>query len=132
MTKKATRDAVEKSIGIVEADPSITSVGLGGYPDRDGHVTLDACIMDQNGNAGSVLFLENIVHPISVARKVMEKTPHVMLSGDGAFTGNAKAGEVIAQAANAASAIDQAATAVEAGPGSVSTAAKVRWTMAMS
>lgn len=78
-------DAVEKSIGIVEADPNITSVGLGGYPDRDGHVTLDACIMDENGNAGSVVFLENILHPISVARRVMEKTPHVILAGSGAL-----------------------------------------------
>ena len=50
-----------------------TSVGLGGLPDRDGHVTLDACIMDENGRCGSVAFLEHIVHPISVARMVMEK-----------------------------------------------------------
>jgi N4-(beta-N-acetylglucosaminyl)-L-asparaginase len=78
-------DAVEKSINIVEADPTITSVGRGGYPDRDGHLTLDACIMDENGNAGSVVFLEHIMHPISVARRVMEKTPHVMLAGDGAL-----------------------------------------------
>jgi N4-(beta-N-acetylglucosaminyl)-L-asparaginase len=78
-------DAVEKAIGIVEEDPKITSVGRGGYPDRDGHVTLDACIMDENGNAGSVVFLEHIVHPISVARLVMEKTPHVMLAGEGAL-----------------------------------------------
>lgn len=78
-------DAVEKSIRIVEEDPKITSVGRGGYPDRDGHLTLDACIMDEKGNAGSVVFLEHIMHPISVARKVMEKTPHVMLAGEGAL-----------------------------------------------
>ncbi len=78
-------DAVEQAIRIVEEDPLITSVGRGGYPDRDGHLTLDACIMDQNGNAGSVLFLEHIMHPISVARRVMEKTPHVVLAGDGAL-----------------------------------------------
>jgi N4-(beta-N-acetylglucosaminyl)-L-asparaginase len=78
-------DAVEKGINLIEADPDNTSVGIGGFPDRDGYVTLDACIMDSNGKAGSVTFLQNIVHPISVARVVMEKTPHVMLSGDGAL-----------------------------------------------
>lgn len=78
-------DAVEAGVRIPEADPSNSSVGYGGLPDRDGRVTLDACIMDHNGNAGSVCSLEHIVHPISVARKVMEKTPHVMLVGDGAL-----------------------------------------------
>jgi N4-(beta-N-acetylglucosaminyl)-L-asparaginase len=78
-------DAVEQSISLVEDDVKITSVGRGGYPDRDGHVTLDACIMDEHGRAGSVLFLEHIAHPISVARMVMEKTPHVILAGDGAL-----------------------------------------------
>ncbi|MFN7601914.1 MAG: isoaspartyl peptidase/L-asparaginase family protein, partial [Bacteroidota bacterium] len=61
-----------------------TSVGEGALPDRAGHVTLDACIMDEQGNIGSVAFLEGIVHPVSVARLVMEKTPHVMLVGEGA------------------------------------------------
>ncbi|WP_461074736.1 isoaspartyl peptidase/L-asparaginase family protein [Spirosoma flavus] len=78
-------DAVEAGVRIPEADPKDTSVGYGGRPDRDGHVTLDACIMDEKGNAGSVTFLEHIMHPISVARAVMEKTPHVMLSGEGAL-----------------------------------------------
>lgn len=78
-------DAVEAGVWIPEADPNDHSVGYGGSPDRDGHVTLDACIMDERGNAGSVTFLQNIMHPVSVARKVMEKTPHVMLSGDGAY-----------------------------------------------
>ncbi|MFZ6013292.1 MAG: isoaspartyl peptidase/L-asparaginase family protein [Bacteroidota bacterium] len=78
-------DAVEKGAWVPEADPKETSVGLGGLPDRDGHVSLDACIMDEHGNCGSVAFLEHIVHPISVARKVMEKTPHVMLVGEGAL-----------------------------------------------
>ena len=55
------------------------SVGLGGLPDREGKVTLDACIMDETGNCGSVSFLQHIKHPISVARKVMDETPHVML-----------------------------------------------------
>jgi len=78
-------DGVEAGARIPEADPNDTSVGYGGYPDRDGHVTLDACIMDHLGNAGSVTFLEGIMHPISVARAVMEKTPLVMLSGAGAL-----------------------------------------------
>ncbi|RJP67651.1 MAG: glycosylasparaginase [Ignavibacteriales bacterium] len=78
-------DAVEQGVRVTEADPNITSVGYGGYPDRDGNVTLDACIMDENCNAGSVAFLKNIMHPISVARLVMEKTPHVMLVGEGAL-----------------------------------------------
>ncbi|WP_172917552.1 N(4)-(beta-N-acetylglucosaminyl)-L-asparaginase [Capnocytophaga canis] len=77
-------DAVEKGVMTAEADPEETSVGYGGYPDREGNVTLDACIMDNQNNAGSVACLKNIKHPISVARLVMEKTPHVMLVGDGA------------------------------------------------
>ncbi|MFJ1490268.1 N(4)-(beta-N-acetylglucosaminyl)-L-asparaginase [Capnocytophaga canis] len=77
-------DAVEKGVMTAEADPEETSVGYGGYPDREGNVTLDACIMDSQNNAGSVACLKNIKHPISVARLVMEKTPHVMLVGDGA------------------------------------------------
>jgi N4-(beta-N-acetylglucosaminyl)-L-asparaginase len=78
-------DAVEAAARVPEEDPNNTTVGLGGAPDREGKVTLDACIMDENGNCGSVAFLENIIHPISVARKVMEKTPHVMLVGEGAL-----------------------------------------------
>ncbi len=78
-------DAVEAGAKVPEGDPKETSVGLGGLPDRDGRVTLDACIMDENGNCGSVAFLEHIVHPISVARAVMEKTPHIMLAGEGAL-----------------------------------------------
>lgn len=78
-------DAVEAGAKVPEGDPRETSVGLGGLPDRDGKVTLDACIMDENSNCGSVACLEHIVHPISVARLVMEKTPHIMLVGDGAL-----------------------------------------------
>ena len=78
-------DAVEAGVRIPEADPNVNTVGYGGLPDRDGRVTLDACIMDENSNCGSVAFLEHIMHPISVARMVMEKTPHVMLVGEGAF-----------------------------------------------
>lgn len=78
-------DAVEAGARVPEGDPTETSVGWGGRPDRDGHVTLDACIMDEKGNCGSVAFLEHIVHPVSVARMVMEKTPHIMLVGEGAL-----------------------------------------------
>ena len=77
-------DAVETGVKIPEADPKITTVGYGGFPDRDGRVTLDACIMDELGNCGSVAAMENIIHAISVARAVMEKTPHVMIVGEGA------------------------------------------------
>ena len=78
-------DAVEQGVWVPEADPNNQSVGLGGLPDRDGHVTLDACIMDEQGRAGSVCALEHIIHPVSVARAIMEKTPHVMLVGEGAL-----------------------------------------------
>jgi N4-(beta-N-acetylglucosaminyl)-L-asparaginase len=77
-------DAVEAGVMIEEANPDNQTVGLGGRPDRDGHVTLDACIMDDKGGCGSVMGLEGFVHPISVARKVMEETPHVILIGEGA------------------------------------------------
>lgn len=76
-------DAVEA--GVMDTENSQNCcVGLGANPDRDGIVTLDACIMDEFSNCGSVGFLERIKHPISVARRVMEKTPHVMLVGEGA------------------------------------------------
>lgn len=77
-------DAVEKGVMVTESDLKNRSVGIGGRPDRDGHVTLDACIMDEQSRCGSVAFLEGIAHPISVARAVMEKTQHVMLVGAGA------------------------------------------------
>lgn len=78
-------DAVEAGVRVTEADAENQSVGLGGRPDSEGNVTLDACIMDSDGNAGAVGFLQNIKHPISVARKVMEETDHVMLAGKGAL-----------------------------------------------
>lgn len=77
-------DAVEAGARVPEADPDNHSVGYGGYPDRDGHVTLDAIIMDEDGRVGAVAALEDVVHAISVARLVMEKTPHTMLVGEGA------------------------------------------------
>ena len=78
-------DAVEAGVMIPEADPADVSVGYGGYPDRDGKVTLDACIMNEKGQCGAVMAIEHIMHPIKVARLVMEKTPHVQLVGEGAL-----------------------------------------------
>jgi N4-(beta-N-acetylglucosaminyl)-L-asparaginase len=78
-------EAVEKGVNVSENDPEVRSVGFGGRPDEDGVVTLDAAIMGSDGNAGAVAFLRNIKNPISVARKVMEETDHVMLVGEGAL-----------------------------------------------
>lgn len=78
-------DAVEQGARVPEADLHNHSVGRAGYPDRDGKVTLDASIMDEHGNCGAVAGMEHIAHPISVARRVMERTPHVLLVGDGAM-----------------------------------------------
>jgi N4-(beta-N-acetylglucosaminyl)-L-asparaginase len=77
-------DAVEAGARVPEQDLKNHSVGRAGYPDRDGHVSLDACIMDEHGGCGAVAAIEHIAHPISVARKVMENTPHVLLVGEGA------------------------------------------------
>lgn len=77
-------DAVEQGCRIEEANEKGQTVGKGGLPDRDGNVTLDACIMDKNGDYGAVLSVKDIKHVISLARKVMEDTPHVMLVGEGA------------------------------------------------
>jgi isoaspartyl peptidase/L-asparaginase-like protein (Ntn-hydrolase superfamily) len=82
---KSALDAVEAGVRVSEADPEVSSVGYGGLPDETGRVTLDASIMNSRGNAGAVGCLENIMHPISVARKVMEETDHVMLVGKGAL-----------------------------------------------
>jgi N4-(beta-N-acetylglucosaminyl)-L-asparaginase len=78
-------DAVENGVKVPEADPTNQTIGIGGLPDRDGYVTLDASIMDDKYNCGSVMCLQEIIHPISVARLVMEKTPHIILSGEGAL-----------------------------------------------
>jgi len=77
-------DAIEAGCRIEEADLKNTTVGNGATPDREGNVTLDASIMSKEGGYGAVVCMENIVHPISVARKVMEETPHVLLAGKGA------------------------------------------------
>ncbi len=79
-------DMVEAGGRVAEADESNSSVGLGGLPDRDGRVTLDACVMTWGGDIGAVCALEDVVHAVSVARRVMEATPHTMLVGEGART----------------------------------------------
>ena len=66
-------DAVEQGVRLIESDPDEQSVGYGGLPDREGHVTLDACLMDENSNCGSVAFLRDFKNPISIARRVMEQ-----------------------------------------------------------
>jgi N4-(beta-N-acetylglucosaminyl)-L-asparaginase len=81
---KSALEAIEQGCMIEEANAEGQSVGLGGLPDRDGNVTLDACIMNKEGDYGAVVCMQNIVHPIAVARKVMEETPHVILAGNGA------------------------------------------------
>jgi N4-(beta-N-acetylglucosaminyl)-L-asparaginase len=82
-SKGSALDAVESGAVFIENEINCC-VGLGGYPDRNGIVTLDASIMDYKSNAGSVAGLEQIKNPTSVARKIMETTPHVMLVGVGA------------------------------------------------
>ena len=69
---------------MTESEKNARTVGLSGWPDRDGIVTLDASIMPDDGRAGSVAYVRGVAHPIELARLVMEKTPHVMLAGDGA------------------------------------------------
>jgi N4-(beta-N-acetylglucosaminyl)-L-asparaginase len=84
--KGSALDAAEQGVMVTESDLGNRSVGLGGTPDRDGRTTLDACIQDHDGRCGAVACLEHIEHPISVARAIMERTPHVMLVGEGAHT----------------------------------------------
>ena len=78
-------DAVEAGVRVPEGDPKVMSVGYGGIPDEDCRVALDASIMGPDGNAGSVAFVQGFKHPISIARKVMEETDHVMLVGKDAL-----------------------------------------------
>jgi len=77
-------DAAEQAVRAVEADPACMTVGYGAYPDASGEVTLDASIMLSPARCGSVCFVRRIMHPVTLARLVMERTPHVMLAGDGA------------------------------------------------
>src|ERR1017187_2226485 len=84
LSGKSALDAVEFGARYCEADLTCMSVGRGGLPDAMGEVTLDAAIMDHEGNCGAVAFVQNYEHVASIARRVMEKTPHVMLVGEGA------------------------------------------------
>lgn len=77
-------DAAIAGVAIEEENIKNTTVGKGGAPDREGNVTLDACVMDSNGDCGSVLCVENITNVAALAKKVMEDTPHVILAGKGA------------------------------------------------
>jgi isoaspartyl peptidase/L-asparaginase-like protein (Ntn-hydrolase superfamily) len=96
-------DAVEQAVRAVEADPACMTVGYGAYPDAAGEVTLDASIMLSPARCGSVCFVRRIMHPVSLARLVMERTPHVMLAGDGAERLAAAQGIAPADLANDAS-----------------------------
>jgi isoaspartyl peptidase/L-asparaginase-like protein (Ntn-hydrolase superfamily) len=77
-------DAVEQACCAIEIDPDVDSVGFGGLPDASGHVTLDGCVMLSPARCGSVCAVRRFLHPVSIARRVMERTPHMMLAGDGA------------------------------------------------
>jgi N4-(beta-N-acetylglucosaminyl)-L-asparaginase len=78
-------DAAIAGAQAVEDDPTVQSVGYGGIANRIGTVSLDACVMDGHTlSCGAVAGLENIRHPAALARRVMERTPHVLLVGEGA------------------------------------------------
>ena len=80
----AALDAVVAAATAIEDDPSVNSVGIGGLPDADGRPSLDACVMTDPDRCGSVAFIRNYPNPTAIARRVMERTIHVMLVGDGA------------------------------------------------
>ncbi len=77
-------DAIISGVAVEEENVENTTVGIGATPDRDGNVTLDACVMSSEGDYGAVMAVENIVNVAALARKVMEETPHVILAGRGA------------------------------------------------
>ena len=77
-------DAVERACIAIEADPNVDSVGLGGLPDFAGRVSLDAAIMLSPKQCGGVCFLRHHNFPTSIARRVMERTDHLLLAGEGA------------------------------------------------
>src|SRR6516165_3827459 len=82
---KAALDAALAGAQAVEDDPKVTSVGYGGLPNAVGTVQLDACVMDGKTLAcGGVAAVENVRHVAALARLVMEKTPHLLLAGEGA------------------------------------------------
>jgi N4-(beta-N-acetylglucosaminyl)-L-asparaginase len=77
-------DALEQTCIHAELDPNVDSVGIGGLPDASGQVTLDGAIMLSPARSAGVAYVRNYPHPVSIARRVMEKTPHKLLVGDGA------------------------------------------------
>ena len=77
-------DSAILGVSVEEENLKNTTVGKGGAPDREGNVTLDACVMDSNGNCGAVVCVENITNVAKLAKEVMTETPHVMLAGEGA------------------------------------------------
>lgn len=77
-------DAAIAGVAVEEENLKNTTVGKGGAPDREGHVTLDACVMDSNGDCGAVVCVENITNVAALAKRVMTETPHVMMAGEGA------------------------------------------------
>lgn len=81
---KSALDAIISGVAVEEENIENTTVGIGATPDREGNVTLDACVMNPEGDCGAVLAVENIVNVAALARKVMEETPHVILAGKGA------------------------------------------------
>lgn len=81
---KSAMDAIIAGVAVEEENLENTTVGIGATPDREGNVTLDACVMNPEGDCGAVLAVENIVNVAALARKVMEDTPHVILAGRGA------------------------------------------------
>src|SRR3974390_1418938 len=78
-------DAIEAGIRIIEADPSVRTVGRGGWPNLLCQMELDACVMDGTTlRSGAVGALQGFLHPVSVAREIMRRLPHELLVGDGA------------------------------------------------
>jgi len=81
---KPALDAAIAGVAVEEENIKNTTVGKGGAPGRDGCVTLDACVMNPQGDCGAVVCVENITNVAALAKKVMEETPHVILAGKGA------------------------------------------------
>jgi L-asparaginase len=78
-------DAIEAGIRLIEADPSVRTVGRGGWPNLLGTIELDACVMDGSTlRSGAVGALQGYLHPVSIAREIMRRLPHEFLVGEGA------------------------------------------------
>jgi isoaspartyl peptidase/L-asparaginase-like protein (Ntn-hydrolase superfamily) len=77
------KTSIERGLAACELDPNLVAIGLGSLPNADGELELDAAMMDgRDLSAGAVCAVRGIVPVISVARKVMEDTPHVMIAGE--------------------------------------------------